>query len=276
MASSRSGFLGFGVAAVLATGLVLRRQKTHRATRLGALSGGIRCRLYRRLGRCGQPGAQAWHAQRRQLECRRPAGDVAGCAHDRPQFPLAGRRPQCVRCGDGAVPDEQSIDPLRAGAQRLPAAARGGWHSPECRRCDDARRSSSTRSAERFREAPHEGTTYWARVGAVIGLLAIAVQSLFEFSLQMPGNAAMFCVLAAIAIHRSPNVRTTDFERRQLWLPFEYAMTSSTARWTASSSPSAWRRGEYVPLDDIGTDIWRLIEQDGRVEQVRASDARCL
>ena len=29
--------------------------------------------------------------------------------------------------------------------------------------------------------------------------------------------------------------------------------------------------GEYVSLDDIGTDIWRLIEQDGRVEQVRAA-----
>jgi hypothetical protein len=29
--------------------------------------------------------------------------------------------------------------------------------------------------------------------------------------------------------------------------------------------------GEYVSLDDIGTDIWRLIERDGRVEQVRAA-----
>ena len=66
---------------------------------------------------------------------------------------------------------------------------------------------------KRFREAPHEGTTYWARVGAVIGLLAIAVQSIFEFSLQLPGNAAMFCVLAAIAIHRSPSIRITDIPK---------------------------------------------------------------
>jgi len=29
--------------------------------------------------------------------------------------------------------------------------------------------------------------------------------------------------------------------------------------------------GEYVSLDDIGTDIWRLIEKDGRIEQVRAA-----
>jgi O-antigen ligase len=59
----------------------------------------------------------------------------------------------------------------------------------------------------RFREAPHDGTTYWLRVGAVVGLAAIALQSLVEFSLQMPGNAALFAVLAAIALHRSPRLR---------------------------------------------------------------------
>jgi O-antigen ligase len=59
----------------------------------------------------------------------------------------------------------------------------------------------------RFREAPREGTSYWLRVGAVIGLVAIALQSVVEFSLQMPGNAALFAVLAAIALHRSPRLR---------------------------------------------------------------------
>ena len=59
----------------------------------------------------------------------------------------------------------------------------------------------------RFREAPKEGMTYWLRVGAVIGLFAIAAQSLVEFSLQMPGNAALFAVMAAIALHQSPNLR---------------------------------------------------------------------
>jgi O-antigen ligase len=58
----------------------------------------------------------------------------------------------------------------------------------------------------RFREAPKEGTTYWLRVGAAIGLISIALQSLVEFSLQMPGNAALFVVLAAIALHRSPHL----------------------------------------------------------------------
>jgi O-antigen ligase len=59
----------------------------------------------------------------------------------------------------------------------------------------------------RFREAPKGGSTYWLRVGAVIGLSSVALQSLVEFSLQMPGNAALFAVLAAIAIHQSPNLR---------------------------------------------------------------------
>jgi O-antigen ligase len=42
---------------------------------------------------------------------------------------------------------------------------------------------------------------YWIRFGAIAGVLAIALQSLVEFSLQMPGNAAMFVVLVAISIH---------------------------------------------------------------------------
>jgi O-antigen ligase len=59
----------------------------------------------------------------------------------------------------------------------------------------------------RFKEAPTEGTTYWIRVGAVIALVGIAIQSAVEFSLQMPGNAALFAVVAALALHRSPNLR---------------------------------------------------------------------
>jgi len=53
----------------------------------------------------------------------------------------------------------------------------------------------------RFRQGPHVGGTYCLRVGAVAGLISIALQSLFEFSLQMPGNAALFAVLASIAVH---------------------------------------------------------------------------
>jgi O-antigen ligase len=62
----------------------------------------------------------------------------------------------------------------------------------------------------RFREAPKDGTTYWLRVGAVIGIVAVALQSLVEFSLQMPGNAALFALVAAIALHQSPRLRVSD------------------------------------------------------------------
>jgi O-antigen ligase len=60
---------------------------------------------------------------------------------------------------------------------------------------------------QRFREAPKDGTTYWIRVGAVIALACIGLQSLVEFSLQMPGNAVLFVIVLAIALHRSPNLR---------------------------------------------------------------------
>jgi len=44
--------------------------------------------------------------------------------------------------------------------------------------------------------------TSWVRVGAAAGLAGIAVQSILEFSLQMPGNFLMFVVVAALAMHR--------------------------------------------------------------------------
>jgi O-antigen ligase len=57
----------------------------------------------------------------------------------------------------------------------------------------------------RFREAADDTRTYWLRAGAVTGLGAIAFQEVFDFTLQMPGAAALFAVLVAIAIHRPPH-----------------------------------------------------------------------
>ena len=45
---------------------------------------------------------------------------------------------------------------------------------------------------------------YWVRTGATLGLAAIAIQELTDFSLQMPGNAVLFALLAAVAMHRPP------------------------------------------------------------------------
>jgi O-antigen ligase len=42
----------------------------------------------------------------------------------------------------------------------------------------------------------------WIRTGAAAGMIGLAAQSTVEFSLQMPGVAALFVVLVAIAVHR--------------------------------------------------------------------------
>jgi O-antigen ligase len=53
------------------------------------------------------------------------------------------------------------------------------------------------------------GGGYWIRLGAVIGLLAAAFQTLVEFSLQIPANAALFALLCAIALHPNPRAAST-------------------------------------------------------------------
>jgi O-antigen ligase len=55
--------------------------------------------------------------------------------------------------------------------------------------------------------------TYWLRVGAIVGLVTIGLQSAVEFSLQMPGNAAMFTVLLALALHDPAGSRPRAEER---------------------------------------------------------------
>jgi len=66
---------------------------------------------------------------------------------------------------------------------------------------------------KRFREAADDTRTYWLRVGAVTGLIALALQSTIEFTLQMPGGAMMFTVLLAIAMHHPPPRLTHRVER---------------------------------------------------------------
>ncbi|MEO8076806.1 MAG: O-antigen ligase family protein [Acidobacteriota bacterium] len=61
-----------------------------------------------------------------------------------------------------------------------------------------------TREVRRRFAEDGESSAYWLRAGAVTGLLAIALQETVEFSLQIPGNAALFAVVCAIAIHKPP------------------------------------------------------------------------
>jgi O-antigen ligase len=56
---------------------------------------------------------------------------------------------------------------------------------------------------QRFRDATDDVLGYWVRVGATTALVAIGLQEVMEFSLQMPGNAALFAVVCAIALRRS-------------------------------------------------------------------------
>lgn len=56
------------------------------------------------------------------------------------------------------------------------------------------------RIARNLRHVRAEARGYWIRAGAAVGLLAIGVQEIFEFSLQMPANALLFCTLAAVAL----------------------------------------------------------------------------
>ncbi|SRR6266853_17063 len=58
------------------------------------------------------------------------------------------------------------------------------------------------RIVRRFTERPGDAN-HWIRIGAVTGILAIAFQEAVDFSLQMPGNAALLVILLAIASRRS-------------------------------------------------------------------------
>src|SRR5690606_41114832 len=61
----------------------------------------------------------------------------------------------------------------------------------------------------RFRHTRRGSTSWWLRSGAVVSLLAIAVQETVEFTLQIPGNAVLFALVVAVAIHESPPPRET-------------------------------------------------------------------
>lgn len=60
-----------------------------------------------------------------------------------------------------------------------------------------------------YRE-PQSASVVWIRTGATAGLAAMGVQEAVDFSLQIPGNAVLFVLLAAIALHRArPRRRST-------------------------------------------------------------------
>lgn len=63
----------------------------------------------------------------------------------------------------------------------------------------------------RQRMATDASGYYWIRAGAATGLLAVALQSLWETGLVMPANAGLAAVLAAVAVHERPPAEKSIF-----------------------------------------------------------------
>jgi O-antigen ligase len=71
-----------------------------------------------------------------------------------------------------------------------------------------------------LRAARAESRGYWIRAGAAIGIVAVAVQEVFEFSLQIPVNALLFATLAAVALAPVvPHAPAADIPRDTIDLP---------------------------------------------------------
>jgi hypothetical protein len=62
---------------------------------------------------------------------------------------------------------------------------------------------------QQLRQAAGNPFSYWTKAGAIAGLVGIAGQEAFEFSLQIPANAALFAVIAGIAISSTPSAPRT-------------------------------------------------------------------
>ncbi|MEQ1870662.1 MAG: O-antigen ligase family protein, partial [Vicinamibacterales bacterium] len=67
---------------------------------------------------------------------------------------------------------------------------------------------------QRFASHADRADLYWVRAGATIGLLGIALQSTVEFSLQMPGIAALFVLVLAIAMYSPSSIDARRTPRR--------------------------------------------------------------
>lgn len=200
---SRSGMLSASCAVVAIAVLVVRRAAT-RARRLIAIAMLVAIPVLV-IGRAG-PGtiaARFTSADVNDLNGRLgPWQDAIRIAR---RYPLVGTG---FNTYGQATLFYQSFNPSVHYAQAhndyLQLAAEGGWLlSVPAAVCVGLLVIAIRR---RFKEETSE-STYWIRAGATTGIAAMAVQELVEFSLQMPGNAFLFVVLCAIALHRQPERR---------------------------------------------------------------------
>lgn len=201
---SRSALAAFAIGAVLTAWAVARRQATRQA-RLAVVGGALLVLL----GAASWAGVDALVSKSLEAQSTKSLAmrisawkDTAAIIR---HFPLAGTGLNTYGTAMMQFQTDRGSGHFReAHNDYLQVAAEGGVLVGLPALIAIVVFADATR--RRFREAPREGSTYWIRVGAVVGLVCIALQSLVEFSLQMPGNAALFALLAGIAVHRSPNL----------------------------------------------------------------------
>ena len=193
---SRSAITGFGVAGVAFVWLVLARRHlgtTRRNVAVAALGVTALAAVIRR----GPAGLLAWFQDERsllsRLEAWRDGWDVVR------DFPFFGTGLNTYsdamvfyqRRNPGYHLAQAHNDYLQILAEggllvALPAIVLAGLLARAVLR--------------NLRAARREARGYWIRAGAAVGLLAIAVQEVVEFSLQIPANALLFCTLIAVAL----------------------------------------------------------------------------
>lgn len=207
MSQSRSGMAGFAAGTLIFTGIVMRRQASTRARAVSAAVAAVVLLAAVLWTGVDLVTGRASSVQRDISTAGGRMGAWADTLRIVADFPVAGTGLNTYgtamvlyQTGDRALHFQEAHNDY------LQLASEGGLLVGVPILVTLALFARSVR--QRFREAPKTGTTYWLRIGAVVGLVSIGLQSLVEFSLQMPGNAALFAALGALALHQSPNLRT--------------------------------------------------------------------
>ena len=198
---SRAGILGLTLTIATMGGLVMRRSSAVRTRILVAsllialmVAGVVVTGVQPILGRFG---TASWSTAHGRLPIWR---QVTAIARD---FPITGSGLNTYQRIVSAYPTAELDEPYEgAHNDYLQLAAEGGLLVGLPALATLAFFTRETR--RRFRERSSDGMTRWIRVGAVVGLSIMAMQETVDFSLQVPGNAALFVVLSAIALHRAP------------------------------------------------------------------------
>lgn len=197
MTLSRSGVACFGVAMAAAAITLLRRQRSAGA-RIAVVVG-VGALLIAPILWANSNVAARFSAQDQSIQLRR--GIWTDCGRIMRDFPLTGT-------GLDTFASAMAVYQTGLGDQRV-REAHNDYLQLLCEGgllvgvpCAFAMVALFVGIRRRFRGGEDDPATSWIRFGAATGIACIALQSLVEFSLQMPGNAATFVVLCAIALHR--------------------------------------------------------------------------